>query len=158
MRKDRKLQDLAGIPLFAEVDRRELDRIAQSSTQVRVTTGQALCRQGRLARQLVLVEAGHAAVLVDGRQVDVLARGDFFGETAVLGSQRYAATVIASTPMLVLTFTRPELSSVLPAAPTVAARMLRAVAGRRSAAVPVPGQAVGVPAQRSHRGARQARA
>ena len=149
MSKDRKLDDLAALPLSATASRAELERIAQCCTQARVRPGAVLCRQGAVARQVLVVEDGHAAVHVDGRQVDELVRGDIFGEAAVLATAKYDATVTAVDCMRVLVFTPEEFSAVLAVAPLVAVRVLQARAARHDAAPQHLAHRATVPAQRS---------
>lgn len=155
MCKDRKLEKLADITLFAGADRKQLGRIAGCCTEVRLPRGQVICRQGRLAREFIIVEEGQASLQVDDRSVYELAPGDCFGDLALLTGQENDATVTASTAMTVLTLTCAELCSVLDAAPFVAARMLktRAVTGRQSHAVPDQrGPHAAVPHQTSRAG------
>ncbi len=143
MCKDMKLDQLAGISLFAGAGRRELERIAQLSTGVWLPAGEVLCCQGTRACELIVVREGLATVHIDGRQVGVLVPGDFFGELPLLSGQAYTATVRAATPMHVLMLTRAEFSSLLDDAPVVAARILRTLGARRWAAVEVPEERVG---------------
>lgn len=139
MRTDKKLEQLAGLRLFAGADRKQLDRIAGCCTEVRLSAGQVLCRQGRLAREVIVLDDGHAWVHVDGRQASELLPGDVFGGIAVLTAQPYPATVTASTAVRALTLTCAELRAVLDAAPMLAARMLSTVTVLdRAAVVPVP--------------------
>jgi CRP-like cAMP-binding protein len=149
MIKDSKLGDLARIPLFTKATRRDLERIGQCSTQVRVSPGQVLCRQGVLARQVIVLEDGHASVDVDGRQVDELVRGDVFGEAAVLATARYDGTVIALDAVRLLVFTPAEFSTLLAVAPFVAERLLRARAARVGSASSRCQERLFVPAQRT---------
>jgi CRP/FNR family cyclic AMP-dependent transcriptional regulator len=143
MCEDMKLERLASIPLFAGTGPRELRRIAQLSTDVRLPAGETLCRQGRRAREMIIVHEGLATVHVDGRQVGVLVPGDFFGELPLLSGQAYTATATAATPMHVLILTRAEFASLLEDAPVVAARILRTLGGRRWTAVDGPEERVG---------------
>lgn len=155
MWKDRKVEQMAGIPLFAGADHTQLDRIAGCCTQVRLPAGKVLCRQGQVARELLVVEEGHAWVQVDDRKMYELAPGDYFGGLALLAGQESSATLTASTAMAVLTLTRAELCSVLDAAPFLAPRLLRTsvVPGRQAQAIPDQrGQRVDVPHQPSAAG------
>ena len=138
MSKDMKVAQLAGISLFSTVDRGRLHRIAGCCTEVRLSTGQVLCRQGGRAREVLVVEKGFAAVQVDGRTVGELTPGDCFGGLAALAAQQCSATVRALTPMRVLALTRAELCAVLEIAPELAGRLLRTAERRPVAAVPEP--------------------
>jgi CRP-like cAMP-binding protein len=51
------------------------------------------------------IEEGEAEVLRDGNHVADLGPGDFFGEIGLLEKDRRTATVVAKTPMQLITLT-----------------------------------------------------
>src|SRR3712207_1222225 len=93
-RHDAKIDRLAGVPLFAGIDRRHLDRIAALCTDIAVPAGQVLCRQGQHGSEFFVIENGTASVTVDGRPAGTLGPGDFFGELALLDGGERSATVV----------------------------------------------------------------
>jgi CRP-like cAMP-binding protein len=135
VRHDAKVERLAGIPLFADAGRRQLERIAEMCTEVPVEDGQVLCREGGPGHEFFVLEEGSAVVTVGGRQVAVFGPGDFFGELALLdGSAARTATVTADRAGTVLVLTATEFRQLLESEPIVAVRLLPAI-GRRLRAV-----------------------
>jgi len=124
VRDDVKTRRLAGIPLFAHLHRREVQRVAALCTDIVVEPGRVLCRQGSPGSEMFVIEEGAFSVEQDGRQVAELAAGDFFGELALLGGGPRTATVVATTPGRVLVLGQPELDALLREEPVVAVRML----------------------------------
>jgi len=130
VRDDAKLDRLAAIPLFAEADRRQLERVASLCTEVRVPSGRTLCREGEPGQEFFVVEEGEATVTVGGSDVATLRAGDFFGELALLDGEARTATVTATTDMQLIVLTAGEFNGALHADPMIAVRMLPAI-GRR---------------------------
>ena len=84
---------LKQIPLFEDLPRRNLERIAAWTDEVDVPAGRHLIDQGAFPHEFMVIETGTAEVLVDGNQVAELGPGDFFGEMALMEAHRRTATV-----------------------------------------------------------------
>lgn len=138
MREDAKLDRLAAIPLFADAQRKQLERVAALCTEVRVPAGRTLCTEGEPGQEFFVVEEGEATVSVGGSEVATLKAGDFFGELALLDGQARTATVRSSTDMQLLVLTAGEFSSALQADPMIAVRMLPAIGRRLRAKAQAP--------------------
>jgi CRP-like cAMP-binding protein len=104
---------LRAVPLFADLDDEQLDRLAAATSEFDAPAGQALIERGRPGSGLFVLEEGHAIVEApDGRHE--LGPGDVFGERALLGEDiARTARVRAQTDVRCLAIARPELEQVL---------------------------------------------
>ncbi len=127
---DEYLDRLAGVPLFADLDRHELEAVASLGTDVSVDADRELARQGDPANEAFLVLEGTATCTRDGEEVATFGPGDFFGEMALLVHGHRTASVVATTPMSVRAFHKSEFDSLLERSPKVAVKILRATAER----------------------------
>jgi CRP-like cAMP-binding protein len=100
--------ELGALPVFGSLSQDELAKLAAGAERVEVgEPGVELTKEGDFGHSVFVVLEGTAQVAVDGNVVRELARGDLFGEIAVLSSGRRTATVVSSTPMtLVSVFKR----------------------------------------------------
>jgi CRP-like cAMP-binding protein len=98
-------QRLKSIPLFQEVDDEEVAQIAPFAEEEQVEEGTYLVREGDFSYEFMAIEEGEAEVLRDGEHVADLGPGDFFGEIGLLERDRRTATVVAKTPMRLVTLT-----------------------------------------------------
>jgi CRP-like cAMP-binding protein len=127
---DEYLDRLSGVRLFADLDRHELDSVATLGTEVSVTDGQVLARQGEPANEAFLVLEGTARCERDGNEVATFGPGDFFGEMALLIHGHRTATITATSPMSVRAFHKSEFDDLLERSPKVAVKILRTTAER----------------------------
>jgi CRP/FNR family cyclic AMP-dependent transcriptional regulator len=122
---------LKRIPLFADLSRRELDRLARWADDVDVKAGRDLMDQGAFPHEFMVIESGAAEVLVDGEHVADLGEGDFFGEMALLVEQRRTATVTATSDLRVIVMHERHFRAMEDEMPEVAARIKSVMDERR---------------------------
>jgi CRP/FNR family cyclic AMP-dependent transcriptional regulator len=96
---------LKSLPLFANVPDEELAQIAGFAQQVNVDAGRELVREGDFSYEFMAIEEGEAEVTREGKHVNDLGPGDFFGEMGLLEKTLRNATVTAKTPMKLVTLT-----------------------------------------------------
>ncbi len=89
------LRLLEGVSIFAPLSFEELDVIAGKLQRVELAAGEILFEQGAAGDTFYIVEGGRLDVLVDGELKRTVARGDAFGEVALLLDQARTATVLA---------------------------------------------------------------
>ena len=121
---------LKTMPLFKELSERELKRVAQLADEVDVPEGSHLADEGRFAHEFFVIEDGQADVVHDGKSVAELGPGDFFGEIALIKTERRTASVIAKTPMRLIVMFGPNFRSVAADLPAVAAKINGAIEER----------------------------
>ena len=124
---------LKSLPLFADVPDEELAQIAGFAQEVNVDQGRELVREGDFSYEFMAIEEGEAEVTRDGQHVNDLGPGDFFGEMGLLEKTLRNATVIAKSPMRLVTLTGWDLKRVERAAPQAIERVRSALEERRPA-------------------------
>jgi CRP-like cAMP-binding protein len=103
---------LRAIPVFASLDSQTLRGIATFATESSVPAGKHLVNEGDYAYEFMAIEEGEADVLRGGEKVATLGPGDFFGEIAVLEKTLRTASVVARTPMRLVTLSHWDLKRV----------------------------------------------
>ena len=100
---------LKAIKLFAELEDADLAKIAAFADERSVSEGDTIVREGDYSDDLIAIEEGTAAVKRGGETVAELGPGDFFGEIGVMKNEMRAATVVATSPMRLVTLTHFDL-------------------------------------------------
>ena len=130
MEKDRKLELLRGVPLFAACSRTNLARIARLVDEVDLPAGHVLTEQGRVGNEFFVIVEGRVRVDRDGRQIDTAGPGDFLGEIALIDHRPRTATATCETPCRVLVLGHREFHTLLADTPSIATEVLKALAQR----------------------------
>ncbi len=112
--------------LFAQIEDHALDGILQIGHEVSFGAGEQIFQAGDAPDGLYVVLDGEAQVDVGGR-FHRLKAGDFFGEMALLTSDKRMATVRAVQPVRALQIEADAFQRYLLDHPQVAVSMLRAV-------------------------------
>ena len=121
---------LAKIPLFKECTKKELQAVSRLVTPIYVKAGKVLTKEGDPGREFMIIASGSASVRRKGRKIATLGPGDFFGELALLAGVPRTATVIAESDMVVEALNRAEFATLLDESPSIARKVLSAVAKR----------------------------
>ena len=122
---------LKKIPVFADLSVEELDHIAALAAEVSVPEGKELVREGDYSYDVLAIEEGTASVDRHGAHIADLGPGDVFGEMGVLKREQRNATVVATSPMLLVTLTSWDIRRLQKTAPN-AVDHLRVVVAQRS--------------------------
>jgi len=124
---------LKSLPLFESVSDDDLEKISPFVSEVSVSEGKHLVEEGDYAYEFMAIEEGTAEVRRGDRVVAELGAGEFFGEMGLLDSERRNATVIAKTPLRLITLDRWDMKRLEKAIPSAAARIREVVERRRNA-------------------------
>jgi CRP-like cAMP-binding protein len=135
LRRNQKIDLLRKVPLFARCSKRELAEIATLADEIDFREGKRLIREGASGREFFVLLDGAVDVTRDGRRINQLGPGDFFGEIALVApSATRTATVTASTPVEALVVTAQNFRRLLDRSPHIKLKVLEAVAERLSPA------------------------
>ena len=83
---------LQSVPLFAACTRKELELIARSGDEIKMTAGTVLVDQGQTGHEAFVVVDGKVTVKRNGRKVATLGQGAIVGELSLLDHGPRTAT------------------------------------------------------------------
>ena len=114
---------LAAIPLFASLPEGELQAVAAVASERTLEKGETLTDEGSFGHGLFAIEEGTADVQQQGTTIRSVGKGDIIGEIAVLAAGRRSATVVATTPLRVITLFKRDVWALEREAPEAARRL-----------------------------------
>jgi CRP-like cAMP-binding protein len=121
---------LERVPIFAGLDRSELEQLAEATKEIDVPAGTELTHEGRYEGYVFVVVSGTVAIERDGRTVDKIGPGDFFGEIAAVDGGPRTATARSLEDCLLLTVDHEHFYRVIEASPEVGAAVMDAMEAR----------------------------
>ena len=119
---------LRKVPLFAGLDDKELQEIANSMRERRFKAGDTVTQEGAGGVGFFIVEEGEAAVTVGGETRGSVKPGDYFGEIALINESPRTATLTASSDMLCYGMTPWDFRPLVETNSTIAWKLLTAMA------------------------------
>jgi CRP/FNR family cyclic AMP-dependent transcriptional regulator len=90
---------LQRVPLFADLDGRELQQVARLFKERRFPQGETVMKEGLGGAAFFVIESGEATVSIGGNERTRLRPGDYFGEIALFDEGARTATVTAATEL-----------------------------------------------------------
>ena len=119
---------LKRVPLFAGLERKELEQIAGSMRERTFSAGQTVTEQGAGGAGFFIVESGAAQVSVDGQQRGQIGPGDYFGEIALLTGSDRTATITATSDLHCYGMTPWDFRPLVEGNPEIAWKLLQSMA------------------------------
>jgi CRP-like cAMP-binding protein len=123
---------LKQVPLFADLERRELEEIARSMKERTFHAGDTITDEGQGGVGFFVIEGGEARVTVGGEERARLGRGDYFGEIALIAESPRTATITAETDLQCLGMTFWDFRPLVESNGKVAWKLLQTLAKRLS--------------------------
>ena len=97
---------LRAVPLFAPLEPKSLELIAQQLVRVEVPAGEALIHEGEEGDRFYVIESGRLTATFQGAVLSQMGPGDPFGEIALLRDVPRTATVTADEASVLLALDR----------------------------------------------------
>jgi CRP/FNR family transcriptional regulator, cyclic AMP receptor protein len=119
---------LRKVPLFADLDGKELAAIATSMRERRFKAGDTVTQEGAGGVGFFIVEEGEADVEVGGEARGSVGPGDYFGEIALINESPRTATLTARTDMVCYGMTPWDFRPLVESNSTIAWKLLTAMA------------------------------
>src|SRR5580765_6912596 len=130
LRRDSKIELLKHAPLFAHCSKKELAQVALLADEIDMPDGKVLTKQGDPGREFFVLIEGTADVRRNGRKVNEMGSGDFFGEIALVSDRPRTATVTTTSPTRLLVITDRGFRELIRKSPSIQDKVLTALAAR----------------------------
>ena len=118
------------VPIFSELDDRELRGLASSMKERIFSAGDTIATEGQSGVGFFLIEEGEATVSVGGNEVASLGPGDHFGELALIDDGARTATVTAKSDLKCYGITSWEFRPMVEQNASLAWKLLQQMAKR----------------------------
>ncbi|MGB8004256.1 MAG: cyclic nucleotide-binding domain-containing protein [Gaiellaceae bacterium] len=118
---------LKRVPIFSDLDDKELGRIAASMKQRTFNAGDKVTSEGQTGVGFFVIEEGEATVTVGGDERRRLGPGDYFGEVALLNESARTATITAESDLRCYGLTSWEFRPLVETHGSIAWKLLQAM-------------------------------
>jgi CRP/FNR family cyclic AMP-dependent transcriptional regulator len=118
---------LRRVPIFSDLDDKELGRIASTMKQRTFQAGDQVTTEGQGGVGFFVIEEGEALVSVGGDERRRLGPGDYFGEVALLNQSARTATITAETELRCYGLTSWEFRPLVETHGSIAWKLLQAM-------------------------------
>jgi CRP/FNR family cyclic AMP-dependent transcriptional regulator len=121
---------LRRVPLFADFDRGDLERLARTFKERTFEAGHKVAEEGRGGAGFFVIENGEATVSVRGEERAKLGPGDYFGEIALIDDGARSATITAESDLQCYGITSWEFRPLVESNASIAWKLLETLAKR----------------------------
>ena len=128
------IETLQHVPLFAELDRQEVEQIARLFKERRFSEGETVVMEGSGGAAFFLIDSGEATVSIRGAERGTLQRGDYFGEIALIDEGPRSATITASSELVCYGLTFWEFRPLVQGNGVIGWKLLQSMATKLRAA------------------------
>jgi CRP/FNR family transcriptional regulator, cyclic AMP receptor protein len=125
---------LQRIPLFAELEPRELERLSGSFKERSFPAGETVATEGEAGAGFFVIESGEASVSVHGEDRGRLGPGDYFGDVALIDEGDRTASITAQSDLKCYGLTFWDFRPLVESDARIAWPLLQAMAKRLRAA------------------------
>jgi CRP-like cAMP-binding protein len=124
------MEALRQVPLFSNLDEKDLDQLARQMHERRFPEGAEVTTEGATGAGFFVIAEGNADVSISGQHRTTLGPGDHFGEVALIDDGVRSASITAATDLLCYGLTPWEFRPFVEDHPQVAWALLETLARR----------------------------
>src|SRR6266508_948833 len=121
---------LKRVPLFSDLDDRELKQVAVSMKERTFRSGETVTEEGKGGIGFFVIDDGTAKVTVGGGEVRTLGSGDYFGEIGLIADIDRTATITADSDLRCYGMTSWDFRPLVETNASIAWKMLQVMAQR----------------------------
>jgi CRP/FNR family transcriptional regulator, cyclic AMP receptor protein len=121
---------LKQVPLFSDLNDRELKQVAGSMKERTFDAGQTVTQEGKGGIGFFVIENGTAQVSIGGKDVRKFGPGDYFGEIGLVADMDRTATITAETELRCYGMTSWDFRPLVESNASIAWKMLQVMAQR----------------------------
>jgi CRP-like cAMP-binding protein len=122
------LDVLQRVPLFADLNKREVQKIARLFKERHFATGETVVKEGSGGAAFFIIASGQATVFIDQKPRASLGPGHYFGEIALIDDGTRMATIIAASELVCFGLTYWDFRPVIEKNGVVAWKLLQQMA------------------------------
>lgn len=122
------VEQLQRVPLFADLDRREMQSLASSFKERKFDNGETVTSEGAGGVGFFIIDDGEATVTIGGEERARLGPGDYFGELALIDEGTRTATITAESDMRCYGLTSWEFRPLVESNSQIAWKLLQSLA------------------------------
>ena len=119
-----------GIPLFADLSKKELQGVASSMKERTFNAGQTIAAEGQSGIGFFVIAEGTAKVTKGDQERGTLGPGDYFGEIALIDDGLRTASVTADSDLKAYGLTSWEFRPIVESNAPIAWKLLKTMAAR----------------------------
>jgi CRP/FNR family cyclic AMP-dependent transcriptional regulator len=121
---------IKSVPLFSDLDARELRQIAESMKERTFNAGDTVTQEGKGGVGFFVIAEGTAKVSVGGEEVRTFGSGDYFGEIGLVADIDRTATITAESDLRCYGMTSWDFRPLVESNASIAWKMLQVMAKR----------------------------
>ena len=129
-RADEYLKQLAKVPMFRALSKRDLALVKRNAESHRIPAGDDLVKEGGRGHEFFIIVEGRATIRRKGKKIGNVGPGDYFGELAVLDPAERDATVTATADTELLVISGQAVTGLVADVPGFGRRLLAGLARR----------------------------
>jgi CRP-like cAMP-binding protein len=129
-RQARIEEQLAQVPLFSSLSKKEIRQISQLATPLEQPAGAVLVKEGKVGHEFIIVLEGEIEIRKGDQVIATRGPGSYIGEIALIDHRPRTATVVATTPVSIEVIGQREFAELLADVPELSQQILATVAAR----------------------------